>query len=60
MICLINSLLQISINGPDVFSKENDDVIRRAVKLRLDEGEEKEEDCLQDKWRSSRTTSRAK
>lgn len=30
---LLNSLLQISINGPDVFSKENDDVIRRAVKL---------------------------
>ena len=30
---LLNSLLQISINGPDVFSKENDDVIRRAVQL---------------------------
>ena len=30
---LLNSLLQISINGPGVFSKENDDVIRRAVKL---------------------------
>ena len=30
---LLNFLLQISINGPDVFSKENDAVIRRAVKL---------------------------
>lgn len=30
---LLNSLLQILINGPDVFSKENDNVIRRSVKL---------------------------
>ena len=30
---LLNSLPQISINGPDVFFKENDEVIRRAVKL---------------------------
>ena len=25
--------MQISINGPDVFSKESDDIIRRAVKV---------------------------
>lgn len=30
---LHNSQRQISINDPDVFSKENDDKIRRAVKL---------------------------
>lgn len=30
---LLNSLLQISINGPNLFSKESDDVITRAVKL---------------------------
>lgn len=30
---LLDSLLQILINGPDVFSKENDNIIRRSVKL---------------------------
>ena len=30
---LLNSLLQISINGPDLFSKESDDIIKRAVKV---------------------------
>ncbi|CAB4013808.1 zinc finger 862-like, partial [Paramuricea clavata] len=30
---LLNSLLQISINGPDLFSKECDDIITAAVKL---------------------------
>ena len=30
---LLNSLLQISINGPDIFSKESDDMIRKTVKM---------------------------
>lgn len=30
---LLNSLLQISINGPDLFSKESEDIIKRAVKV---------------------------
>ena len=30
---LLNSLLQISINGPDLFSRESDDIIKRAVKV---------------------------
>ena len=30
---LLNSLLQISNNGPDLFSKERDDIIKRAVKV---------------------------
>ena len=30
---LLNSLLQISINGPDLFSKESDDIIKRAAKV---------------------------
>jgi len=30
---LLNSFLQMSTNGPDAFSKESDDIIRRAIKL---------------------------
>lgn len=30
---LLNSLLQISLNGPQVFTKESDDLIKRAVKV---------------------------
>ena len=32
---LLNSLLQISLNDPDFFSEDSDDVIKRAVKLRM-------------------------
>ena len=31
---LLNSLLQISLNGPQVFTKESDDLIKRAVKVK--------------------------